>query len=182
MTFALQWPELASNVVSVDNAPIDAALLSMFGKYVQGMKKIEDAKVTKQLEADNILADYEEVSQARPLRIVLILCKNPVIRQFLLSNLYRPEGTKNQKFRVPLDILGRSLDNLGDFPFKDPEITRYLKPTLFVRGTQSHYIPDEAIPVIGRFFPKFEIADIDAGHWVISEKPEAFRQGTYCNL
>lgn len=70
------------------------------------------------------------------------------------------------------------MDNLGDFPYKDPDERRFKKPTLFVRGTQSKYIPDEALPIIGQFFPCFELADIDAGHWVISEKPEDFRRGT----
>jgi len=50
---------------------------------------------------------------------------------------------------------------------------------LFVRGTKSHYVADEALPIIGRFFPRFELADIDAGHWLISEKPEAFRKGMF---
>lgn len=80
------------------------------------------------------------------------------------------------KFCVPLDILGAALDNMGDFPFKDPDAVRFEKPVLFVRGTQSHYVPDEALPIIGRFFPRFELADIDSGHWVISEKPEEFRR------
>jgi pimeloyl-ACP methyl ester carboxylesterase len=162
MTLALQSPEIVHDIVSVDNAPIDAALLSGFGKYVQGMKKIEEAGVTKQAEADKILAEYEE---------------SLVIRQFLLGNLYRLPNEKTQKFKVPLKILGVSLDNLGDFPFKDPEEVRFEKPALFVRGTQSKYVPDEALPVIGKFFPRFRLADIDAGHWVISEKPEDFRRG-----
>jgi len=46
-----------------------------------------------------------------------------------------------------------------------------------VRGTQSKYVPDEALPIIGQFFPRFELADVNAGHWLISEQPEAFRQG-----
>lgn len=66
---------------------------------------------------------------------------------------------------------------MGDFPFKDPDVARFSKPALFVRGTLSKYIPDEAIPIIGKFFPKFELVDIEAGHWVISEQPEAFRRG-----
>jgi pimeloyl-ACP methyl ester carboxylesterase len=99
------------------------------------------------------------------------------IRQFLLGNLYRPKYEKKKKFKLPLDILGASLDNLGDFPFKDPEEKRFEKPALFVRGTQSQYVPDEALPIIGRFFPRFELADIDAGHWVIAEQPEAFKRG-----
>lgn len=76
-------------------------------------------------------------------------------------------------------ILASALDNLGDFPFKDPGEVRFGKPALFVRGTQSKYVPDEALPIIGKFFPRFEVADIDAGHWVISEQPEAFRKGKF---
>lgn len=161
MTFALKYPDVIQDIVSVDNAPINLALLSSFGKYIQAMKKIEDAGVTRQLEADKILMEYEQ---------------SLAIRHFLLGNLYRPKNEKTQKFKVPLKILGSALDNLGDFPFKDPEETRFSKPALFVRGTQSHYVPDEAIPIIGKFFPKFQLVDIDAGHWVISEQPEAFRQ------
>lgn len=66
---------------------------------------------------------------------------------------------------------------MGDFPHKDPTKVRFERPALFVRGTKSKYVPDEALPVVGEFFPLFEVADIDAGHWVISESPEAFRQG-----
>lgn len=66
---------------------------------------------------------------------------------------------------------------MGDFPFKNPDEARFEKPVLFVRGTKSKYVPDEVIPIIGRFFPRFQLADIDAGHWVISEKPEEFLKG-----
>lgn len=65
MALALKDPDLVSNVISVDNAPLDAALLSSFGKYIQGMKRIEEAGVTKQAEADKILQDYEEVCSLR---------------------------------------------------------------------------------------------------------------------
>jgi hypothetical protein len=43
-------------------------------------------------------------------------------------------------------------------------------------------VPDEVIPAIGQFFPRFELVDIDAGHWLISENPEAFRQGMFSLL
>ena len=65
---------------------------------------------------------------------------------------------------------------MGDFPFKDPDEARYDGPTLVIRGTKSHYVADDVLPLIGRFFPRFELRDIESGHWVISEKPEAFRQ------
>ena len=62
MTLALSKPEAIESIVSVDNAPIDAALNSTFAKYVQGMRRIEEAGVTSQSEADKILADFEPVS------------------------------------------------------------------------------------------------------------------------
>lgn len=98
------------------------------------------------------------------------------IRDFLLGNMRR-DADNRQRFTIPLDILGSALDKMGDFPFKDPSTTRFHKPALFVRGTKSKYVPDEVIPLIGQFFPRFAMADIDAGHWVISEKPEEFRRG-----
>ncbi|KAK7757274.1 hypothetical protein SLS62_000823 [Diatrype stigma] len=161
MTLALSKPEMVDNLVSVDNAPLDAALNGSFAKYIQGMKKIEEAGVTSQSQADKILQPYEPELP---------------IRQFLLGNLYTPEGSKTRKFRVPLDVLAKSLDNMGDFPYKDPNQVRFGKPALFVRGTHSKYVPDEVIPLIGQFFPKFSLVDVDAGHWLISEKPEAFLQ------
>jgi pimeloyl-ACP methyl ester carboxylesterase len=126
------------------------------------MKQIEEEGVTRQADADKILQDYEN---------------SLTIRQFLLGNLYRPPSEKTQKFKIPLKILASALDNLGDFPYKDPDEVRFEKAALFVRGTQSKYVPDEALPIIGKFFPRFELADINSGHWVISEKPEDFRRG-----
>ena len=66
---------------------------------------------------------------------------------------------------------------MGDFPYKDPDAFRYEGSTLIIRGTQSHYVADDVLPVIGKFFPNFVVKDINCGHWVISEKPEEFRQG-----
>ncbi len=62
MTVALHNPHVVGNLISVDNAPIDAALKSDFGKYIQGMKKVEEAKVQKQSDADEILKQFEEVT------------------------------------------------------------------------------------------------------------------------
>jgi pimeloyl-ACP methyl ester carboxylesterase len=76
--------------------------------------------------------------------------------------------------------LANALDDIADFPYKDPEDVRFEKPALFIRGTKSHYVPDEFLPVIGRFFPLFELEDVEAGHWVISEKPEEFRRSKFC--
>ena len=62
MTVALRSPDLVDNIVSVDNAPVDAALKNDFAKYLQAMRRIEEAHVEKQNDADALLKEYEEVS------------------------------------------------------------------------------------------------------------------------
>ena len=162
MTVALRNPRMISALIPVDNSPVDAALKSHFGRYLQGMMAVENAKLSKQSDADVVLQKYADELP---------------IRQFLLTNLTRDSETNVLKFRIPLKILAGSLDHLADFPFHDPDQARYEGPTLIVRGTKSHYVADEALPLIGRFFPRFHLLDINSGHWVISEKPDEFRRG-----
>ncbi|KAI9049311.1 hypothetical protein LZ554_007155 [Drepanopeziza brunnea f. sp. 'monogermtubi'] len=161
MALALRAPALVHDFVAVDNAPVDVALQSSFAAYVRAMQKVEAADVTRQADADAILSAVEP---------------SLPVRQFLLGNLYQPPELPYRRFKVPLQILGAALGNLGDFPFKDPGEARFEGDALFVRGTRSKYVSDEALPLIGAFFPRFRVVDVDCGHWVISEKPEEFRQ------
>ncbi|KAK5941947.1 hypothetical protein PMZ80_005898 [Knufia obscura] len=160
MTAALRNPTWYSGIIPLDNAPVDAALKSDFGNYVRAMQEIEShtPALTKQSDADAILAKYES---------------NIGIRQFLLTNLMKDPSSTDKKtliWRVPLNILAKNLDNMADFPYKDPEEARFEGPTLVVRGGESRYVADETLPVFGRFFPRFEMVDVKgAGHWVVSE-------------
>lgn len=65
MTLALKSPDLVQNIVAVDNAPVDAILESSFSKYIQGLKRIEAAGITRQAQADQILKEYESVRLPR---------------------------------------------------------------------------------------------------------------------
>lgn len=67
MALALRSPELVASIVSVDNAPADKVLSRGFAEYVRGMKRIQEANVTRQAEADKILEEYEEVSRTMAL-------------------------------------------------------------------------------------------------------------------
>ena len=104
------------------------------------------------------------------------------IRQFLLTNLVRSPDGKHLRLRIPIKTLAASLGHMGDFPFRDPDAARYDGPSLIIRGTKSHYVADDVLPLIGRFFPRFELRDIECGHWVVSERPEEFRKGTHTVL
>jgi hypothetical protein len=65
MTLALRRPDAIKDLVSVDNAPIDARLESDFARYTRGMRKVDEVNVTKLGDADKILQDYEEVCRQR---------------------------------------------------------------------------------------------------------------------
>lgn len=161
MTVALRKPEMVRDLIPVDNAPVDAALNNDFAAYVKGMKAIDEARITRHMHAHEILEPY---------------CPEQVVEWFLFTNMKRREEDATLHFTIPLDYLGKALGAMGDFPFKNPDEARYEGRTLMVRGTQSHYVADETLPIAGRFFPLFKVADVDCGHWVISEKPEEFRR------
>ncbi|KAF3935763.1 hypothetical protein ABW19_dt0210236 [Dactylella cylindrospora] len=165
MSVALRSPDLVQDIISVDNAPVNAQLGRQFASYVQAMRRIEETPITKQSEADDILKEYEE---------------SLPIRQFLLTNLLRPTNL-NKKFhwRIPVKTLGNALDEMSSFPFTPGSAERFTKPALFVRGTRSKYVSDETIPLIGEFFPRFVLKDVEAGHWVISENPGDFNDGEF---
>ncbi|KAG7814273.1 hypothetical protein KL921_000547 [Ogataea angusta] len=161
MAVCLRRPELCSMLVSIDNAPVDFTAggtgFSKFGIYIKQLKKIQGDPSLKSLkDCDNILAQVES---------------NPAVRQFLLTNIKR--SVNQFTSRVPLDILAKSLDNISGWPF-NYEISRWTRPALFIRGKQSPYIADEYLASVGLFFPNFVVKDVDAGHWLISEKPKEF--------
>ncbi|KAK6463013.1 Alpha/Beta hydrolase protein [Scheffersomyces coipomensis] len=166
MAVALRRPDLAKMVVSVDNAPVDlsGSNASNFGKYVNQLRlALEKYQYTNIKDVDRELAKVES---------------NIVVRQFLLTNLNRGKKEDIIKSKIPLDVIGNSIANgsIAAWPF-DSNLVRWSKgPTLFIRGSKSKYVPDDILPDIGSYFPDFEIREIEAGHWVISENPEEFKK------
>ncbi|KAK6541697.1 hypothetical protein TWF694_007490 [Orbilia ellipsospora] len=161
MSVALRQPSLIQDIIAVDNAPINAQLGRQFANYVQAMSRIESTSVLNTKEADEILQSYEPLLE---------------IRQFLFTNLLKPTPTNDRfRWRIPVKLLGNALDEMASFPFT-PGKDSFTKPALFVRGTRSSYVADETIPLIGEFFPRFELKDVEAGHWVISENVTGFKK------
>ena len=100
MTVALRSPELVGALILVDNAPVDAHLKSEFHKYVQGLREVEEAQVKRQVEADDILKKYEEVSKTF----------SPLLQH--TSYLVRPLPFGN--FSLPI-LCGLQTDNIYGF-------------------------------------------------------------------
>lgn len=126
MAMSLRRPDLVAAMISVDNSPVNARLSAQFPKYIKGLQEIEAAKVKSSKEAYKILSKYEPVL---------------TVQHFLLANLKRAKeklsSTAGFHFRVPVDVLGGSLDKLADFPFSSADST-YSGPSLFIRGTKSN--------------------------------------------
>jgi pimeloyl-ACP methyl ester carboxylesterase len=179
MTLALRSPSQYSALIPVDNAPVDAALKSDFGKYVSAMREIEDHQppIQKQSDADKILAKHESDISIRQFLLTNFVKMSPKDAPPHKAGDHRHAHKTELRFRIPLRTLAKSLPAMADFPFKDPDVARFEGPTLVVRGTKSHYVSDESLPLIGKFFPRFELLDCDCGHWVMAEKFEDFRAG-----
>lgn len=150
MNTALEFRDLVSKLIVVDMPPVAMKLARNFDNYVTAMKAIEEANPSKQSEADKILSQYES---------------NVGVRMFLLTNLKRmSDGTL--RFRIPYDILGKSLDNIGGFQV--PESAFYKGETLFIAGGESPYLHPfhEQEKQIKQLFPNSKLEVVEgAGHW-----------------
>lgn len=164
MAVALRNPDLPSLVVAVDNAPVDIGNIdSSFSKYINQLRvATEKYKYTDIADVEATLAKVE---------------KSKIVRQFLLMNMNRGRKEDPVTSKIPLDVVGKAISSgtIMGWPY-DLNLNRWNGPTLFIRGTESNYIPDDVIPDLGKYFPDFELRDIKSGHWVISQKPEEFKE------
>ncbi len=152
MCLALQQPALIAGLIAMDIAPIvyDHSHLSL----IDAMSSLNLGNISKRSEADTDLTSQ---------------ITNPMLRAFLLQNLvYHNEC---YDWRLNLPVLAQSMASLTAFPSYAPG-TRYDGPALFLRGANSHYIPESATTTIQQFFPKAVIKSIaNAGHWLHAEQP-----------
>lgn len=150
--------DLLAQLIVADIAPSRGALSPEFQSYVKAMKRIEEEGVASRKDAQHILAEYEQ---------------DAMTRAFLLTNMVEQDGT--MKFRIPLDIIGDAISEIGSFPYEPGERT-WEGPTLFIKGTQSKYLNDHNIPIAKQFFPNMQMVVLPTGHWVHAEKPNEFKK------
>lgn len=61
MAHALAEPDSLEKLISVDMSPAKGAISAEFARYIDGMRKVQEARVSSKKEADAILVPYEEV-------------------------------------------------------------------------------------------------------------------------
>jgi len=161
MLVALRHPELVERLCVVDVSPVQYHHTDEFTGYISAMQTLDLDRLERRGDADEALAD------AVP---------NTTVRGFLLQNLRRDGDT--WAWQLNLDVLGRDLERLGDWPADRLDDTAsYDGPVLWVAGETSHYVKDEYAEAMDRLFPKNRRVTIKgAGHWVHSEQPEVFAE------
>ncbi|MBK6267039.1 alpha/beta fold hydrolase [Marivirga sp. S37H4] len=154
MQFAVTNPDLYDKLIVVDIAP--KAYPVHHDTILEGLKSINLTELNSRNDADKALAEY---------------VPEKGVRQFLLKNLTRDEN-KNFVWKINLSVIEKSIEAISKGLEKHLSTE---KDTLFIGGSESHYIKNEDHIVIINFFPNAKVEMIEgAGHWIHAEKPEEF--------
>ncbi|EME31304.1 hydrolase, alpha/beta fold family protein [Galdieria sulphuraria] len=165
MKVALEYPQLVSELVVVDLAPIDYSdpvfVKNLPTDAIVAMSKVNPESCTERWQVDDLLKQNG--------------VQNKRVRDFILENLIAHDVYPGHfKWRVNVSALLKSMDKILESPVKIGQV--YNGPTLFIRGERSIYVMNSAAEkAIRDFFPNAIIETIaGAGHWLTAEEPEKF--------
>jgi len=153
MQFAVTYPRRVTHLIVVDIGP--QAYERQHNLVLEALCGLDLKDFSTRGEVDAALAKQLD---------------DPSVRQFLLKNLKREEdGTFGWKMNLPVirdryDEVNAALQ--GDEIFEGP--------VLFVRGTKSPSLTRAAVDAARSRFPDAQLVEVDSGHWVHAEKPDAF--------
>ena len=120
-----------------------------------GLKAVDTSRIRSRQEADRCLAEHVDEAS---------------VRAFLLTNLYRHEGTF--AWRANVDLLDAYYHEIRKAPAMEQPFDG---STLFIKGGNSDYITPQYQPEILTWFPNADYKIIaGTGHWPHAEKPELF--------
>ncbi|XP_027718213.1 protein ABHD11-like [Vombatus ursinus] len=159
MALALQKPELVERLVSVDISPLVATDMPKIFKIIPVMKAINILGDISNSEAFEVVDEY-----------LKLFVKDSSIRQYLFNSLVRVNG--QYVWKVNAENLWQQ-QNL----FLDSLHIQgvYRGPTLFLRSTNSSFIPSSHYSKIKLLFPEAQFQTIpDAGHIIHIKKPQEF--------
>lgn len=158
MEFALRYPSRVEKLIIVDIAPI---------KYAPSHHEIIASLI--ELKAQE---PWHDRRQADQLLNEFLGAEAIQTRLFLLTNLRRTDD--GLRLRVGIKEIAEDYAAILNAPFAVMEGKTFAGPSLAIRGSQSDYVPDSALPVLKQAFPAIEMVDLDGGHWLHAEQAEAF--------
>lgn len=164
MVLALRHPDLVDRLVVVDIAPSGGGDVGTFDHLLTSLAELDLDTVSSRTEADAALQET---------------IPDPTVRGFLLQNL-RPDSG-GYAWQPNLTMLRANLPVIGGFPeasdlvAADTGARQFPRPVLWVAGAESDYIDRTQLPLMRSLFPRTTLVTVKgSGHWVHSEKPEAF--------
>lgn len=166
MQFTADYPDRIESLIVVDIAPwghlenlSTLSILNEHKQIINALLSIPLDSISSRNQADEMLS--KTVQQLH-------------VRQFLLKNLKREiDGTFSWKLN--LSAISNNIEYLMDGVEFDSTKEKLTVKTLFIKGEQSNYIPQNKVNELKEFFQNSELTTIsDAGHWVHAEKPKEF--------
>jgi pimeloyl-ACP methyl ester carboxylesterase len=192
MSYELMATDVANLIADLGFSSANVMGHSMGGKVAMTLAKSHSELIRKLMVVDIAPKSYEpshaiyfralkllkaETINSRSQAESLIIPLVPVvaIRQFLLKNLYRSQSGE-YLLRMNVDAIeGHYTEISGGITFDKP----FVKPTLFIKGSDSNYISSADEIEIKKMFTNCRITTIsNAGHWVHADQPDSFLRAT----
>lgn len=156
MVLALRHPELIDRLVVVDIGPTAGGSMGVFDHLLSSLVDLDLDQIDSRTAADQALQEK---------------IPDPTVRGFLLQNLRATSA--GYAWQPNLALLHASLPAIGDFP--DVGEATFGRPVLWVAGEKSDYVSRDDLPLMRSLFPRTTLLTVKgSGHWVHSEKPQAF--------
>ncbi len=156
MVFATLFPNKVDTIIVEDIAP--RKYENEYQDLLVSLDSLEITKLKNREEADKLL------SKKIP---------NPILRSFLLKNLGLGRTKKKYFWKCNLNLFLKSINPILDFP-NLAENAINIK-SLFIQGSDSHYITSEDKQLILKKFPNSKLIEVDgAGHWIHYQKQQDF--------
>ena len=154
MALALRKPQSVGGLIIVDIAPRQYQKSNEY--FIREMLALNLGSVKNRSHADRLLAEQ---------------IQDPVIRSFLLQNLYA--GEEGYLWRLNLRGILENISALMDFPFEKDNT--FGGSALCIAGGNSEYFEETDKELFREFFPNVRIITIKgAGHWVHSDSSDIF--------
>ncbi len=164
IAFALKWPEMISGLLIADISPFVNENLSHSAytehtSILKAMLSTDLSRISSRVEADSILKEK-------------IPSENT--RGFVLKNLQR-NSDNSFEWKINAAVLLKNLDKIMEGIDRGSVFSNQIAgfPVIFLKGSDSDYIPQGDYEDIKKVFPAAEFVEVpNAGHWIHSDRPD----------
>ena len=184
------YPDMAEDLAQVIRAhggPMDVMGHSMGGKAAMQLALTHGDLIRRLVVADiaPVAYDHDQSAHIHAMRTLDLTglasrgeadrrlsatIPDPALRAFFLQSLDLKADPP--EWRLNLDVLAAEMPKIVGWPGTQGQFDH---PTLFLAGSESHYVKPDYRDTIRTLFPKARFAKlIGAGHWLHADKPREF--------